>query len=296
MFFNSDDSNSGVVVQPQQSFFVAALCFGFDAAYNAFLLYCVANTLAPERTKRLMIDAAWCGLEVYTVAEMCVKRNIYTIDSSLKAKYPWLTKRYWKPVNGTDGRLTEFIDDDGNTIAVDGDSDVERIRMGVCMEASEGVSFVRVMDTSIDTPYDIRHGILENAELTGEQKLTYKLMACSVTDTNGNSWDIKLTDGESYSYYVLRNVLLTRPFLKMYARRHLKGSSADSLIKALNTGNYTVSIIDNRVTQAQWKGSGKAIELHLCGPLVVNMCQSPCNVQDDAAQTESAAETKDKTI
>ena len=58
--------------------------------------------------------------------------------------------------------------------------------------------------------------ILSESKLAiDEQVLDYKLMACTVSDDNENTWDIILNDGSTYSYYALGNVILTKTFLKM---------------------------------------------------------------------------------
>jgi hypothetical protein len=201
--------------------------------------------------------------------------------------------------------VIEFINEQGNTISEEDECDMKSVRMGIREDKTGETSLLRVMDADVETPHAIKRVLSESKMAIDEQALDYKLMACTVSDDNGNTWDIILNDGSTYSYYALGNVVLTKTFLKMYARRHLSASSAEKLMSVLDNGKYTVRVIDNKVNQLSWRGSNKAIELHLSGPILINICQSPV-VSDEATEDKSSdgcddtntlpPESKDKTI
>jgi hypothetical protein len=67
-------------------------------AQNIFLCYCVANTLEPSRTKRVLIDISWYGLELYTIAEMNIKKQINKYTDFIEKRYPWLSVKSWKKI------------------------------------------------------------------------------------------------------------------------------------------------------------------------------------------------------
>ena len=303
---------------PEQSFLITLTCAFLNAVSDSFVLYCICNTLTPRGTKKLAINAAWFGLEVYTVAELYVKRNFNQVKTSIKAKYPWLSKDYWKDEDDSHSMsVIEFINEQGNTISDEDECDMKSIKMGIREDKAGGTPLLRVMDADIETPHAIKRVLSESKLTIDEHVLDYRLMACTVSDDNGNNWEIKLNNGDYYSYYALGNVILTKTFLKMYARRHLNASDAEKLISILDTEDYTVRVIDNKVNQLSWKGSTKAIELHLSGPILINICQSPvvpendikndgsddrngtCNNGDNNDNGEAAdapVESKDKTI
>jgi hypothetical protein len=217
------------------------------------------------------------------VAELYVKRNFNQVKTSIKANYPWLSKDYWKEEDDSHSMsVIEFINEQGNTISDEDDCDMKSIKMGIREDKTGGTPLLRVMDADIETPHAIKRVLSESKLTIDEHVLDYKLMACAVSDDNGNSWDIKLNNGDYYSYYALGNVILTKTFLKMYARRHLNASDAEKLISILDSGDYTVRVIDNKVNQLSWKGSTKAIELHLSGPILINICQSPVVSENDS--------------
>ena len=291
---------------PEQSFLITLTCAFLNAVSDSFVLYCICNTINPRGTKKLAVNAAWFGLEVYTVAELYVKRNLNQVKTSIKAKYPWLSKDYWKVEDDSHSMsVIEFINEQGNTISDEDDCDLKSVRMGIREDKTSETSLLRVMDADVETPHAIKRVLSESKLAIDEQILDYKLMACTVSDDNGNTWDIILNDGSTYSYYALGNVILTKTFLKMYARRHLSANSAEKLMSALDSGEYTVRVIDNKVNQLSWRGSTKAIELHLSGPIIINICQSPV-VSDEAANDQKSdgnddtstlpPESKDKTI
>jgi hypothetical protein len=244
--------------------------------------------LTPQGTRKFAINAAWLGLEVYTVAELYVKRNFNQAKTSIKAKYPWLSKDYWKEEDDPHSMsVIEFINEQGNTISEEYDCDMKSVKMGIREDKTGGTPLLRVMDADIETPHAIKRVLSESKLTVDEHVLDYKLMACTVSDDNGNGWDIKLNDGDYYSYYALGNVILTKTFLKMYARRHLNASNAEKLIGVLDAGDYTVRVIDNKVNQLSWRGGAKAIELRLSGPIMINICQSPVVAENDGKKTGS---------
>jgi len=275
---------------PQQSFLVTLLCTLFNVVSDSFVLYCICNTLHQQGTKKFVINAAWFGLEVYTVAELYVKRNLNKAKTAIKSKYPWLSKDYWKEDEPNSRTAIELIDGNGNVILSDEGCDMKNVKMGIRQDKIHNTSLLRVMDADIETPHAIKR-ILSESKLTIEEHvLDYKLMACTVSDDDGNVWEINLNDGSNYSYYALSNVILTKTFLKMYARRHLDARNAEKLISVLDTDDYTVRVIDNKVNQLSWRGCVKAIELHISGPIMVNICQSPAVTESVSKENVSEDE------
>lgn len=274
MFFNIDDGVSlpeMVIGEQGESTLLFLLYFGMSSIYNLFIMYCVANTISPQKTKTFLIDTAWYGLEVYTIIEMSVNRNATLLKETILSKYPWMTLNYWKPQQNTKQPVS-YIDIDGKEIENPLKEDMIKVRLVVLEEDAEKVVFRRVIDTSLDNTNDIERATIEETLFKQHQMLDYKFMACTVDDRDSSDvWNILLTDNETYSYYTLGNVLLTKPFLKMYARKHIRGGIRDKFIKMIDDEHYTVNIIDNRVNTLKWTGSGKAIELHKNGPVIIDL-------------------------
>ena len=66
------------------------------------------------------------------MAELYVKRNLNQVKTSIKAKYPWLSKDYWKVEDDSHSMsVIEFINEQGNTISDEDDCDMKSVRMGI---------------------------------------------------------------------------------------------------------------------------------------------------------------------
>lgn len=290
MFFNNVEYfQNGIDLLPPY------VCTTINVTYKIFLAYCVSNTLAPKATKQFIINATWYALELYTIAEMNINRKLGDFKNAMLEAYPILNKLQNKPQKQT--HILSFVDENGNCRSLN-KYQIEDMNNGKNENENENLfknarliihgepfksPYLRVIDTSLDVTFKNEYERWTMKPIEDDQKLNYKLLACTIEDDIKQSWLIKLEDGEMCNFYTLGNVLLTNTFLKMYVKTFMNEPNKHLLLKALENDRYTVKIIDNRVNTIQWTGSGKAIELHNNGPVVIEL-------------NNNREETKDKTI
>ena len=274
--------------------------------YNGFIAYCVANTITPDRTRGALVNAAWLGLEIYTVAELSLKAKAKRIQEVVRTTYPWLTPAYWKeePHNGSStagedqARQAQlaFIDEDGNEVAMDGESAGRDSKLMILTQPSSTVPYISVTDVGLDSP-SRRFGCSDGPRIDDKDKLGYKLLACTVScNTTDTIWQIVLTDGSTYSYYTLGTLILSKPFLKMFGKRHMSSKKTrDEFLKCVSSDDYTVKLIDNRVNTIEWSGPGNAIELHSCGPVLVSLFHKEKPV-DECGESGKGEETEEVVV
>ena len=120
-------------------------------AQNIFLCYCVANTLEPSRTKRVLIDISWYGLELYTIAEMKIKKQINKYTDFIEQRYPWLSVKSWKKIPKKPTIM--YLNKDGDII--ENDTKDQNILYIVTKDSKS--NYYSVVDYSLDnldTPKD----------------------------------------------------------------------------------------------------------------------------------------------
>ena len=120
-------------------------------AQNIFLCYCVANTLEPSRTKRVLIDISWYGFELYTIAEMNIKKQIKKYTDFIENRYPWLSVKGWKKIPKKPTIM--YLNKDGDII--ENDTKDQNILYIVTKDSKS--NYYSVVDYSLDnldTPKD----------------------------------------------------------------------------------------------------------------------------------------------
>lgn len=291
------------------------LNIGASTVYNAFIAYCVANTVAPGWTKRTLISAAWFGLEVYTVIEMNGKRKFESLKEKIFETYPWLRLRvtHNDSITTAEGITKTCYDSLGNMLTQEDSTDARLI-----VTRDESTGFTHVIDTTLDmasTPVATNSSISQmtrriDEKCINDRVLDYKFLSCSIATTNDYAINIHLNSkihmtstsksGEcnrncssNYSFYVRGNILMTKAFLLLFIRHYTsltgQGSTCEKQIKAIEEGDYTVKIIDNRANVFVWSGDSKAIELHEKGPVLLDlsMMTAPnAHTETDATNTK----------
>lgn len=216
-------------------FFFKLVLSGLKVTQSLFITYCVANTIAPARTRHAVTNVAWFGIEMYTIASM-------SVDSFIKKKADTFTKFLPK----TTSSKPTFYEDDSmitceytvtDTLAFgDRELDVELLvlRMGKQLHVSS--DFVLNNDLKQNPPPGYARSELF-------KKVDYKFISCAVFQNGTKLFDVDLSEGNGLgSFYSERNVLLDRLFLKFYVRRFLP-KEANDLVKKLEL-DYEVQLID----------------------------------------------------
>lgn len=264
--------------------------FGVNTFYNMFLMYCVANTLAPRTTKRIMLNAAWWTLELYTVANMTLTNKWNHWTESIMQKYP----------------VVAYLN--SRTKAHTHDSEVKPYCLTKCSVTNltvleETVTGRRRVFNQECAAEFFRKEFIDDGSVDYSHLFVpvgYKLLACCVgkkAQSNEETTKVRISlesKNNKYDYYVNGNNLMSRDFLEFYAENHLDSKSREgSLLKELAcSGDYTVSIIDNQCLPIVWNGEGKSIELLDSKVVVVS---APITSQQTTDVGE-IVEAKDKTI
>jgi hypothetical protein len=260
------------------SFIFYTLYYGVNTTYNLFLLYCVSNTLAPKKTKEMIIDLSWYGMEIYTITEINIKEYVNKFRKSIIKKYPWLSINRYRNIPEIPAIM--YLDKNGNIV----NKNNENNNIITCIISKETDSeYYKVEDYTLDHLQSPKNKNLKNNEndKTNENnetnKLNYKLLVCSIDDNNGNKWFINLSKIDknnqqlSYNFYLNGNILLTQSFLLYFVKNHYTDTNKKGLLALLQNGNYNIKILDNNAIPISWSGINKAIELHNNGPVVIEL-------------------------
>lgn len=260
------------------------LQYGLSMSYNLFLFYCVCNTVAPKTTNAFVFDLALFGLEVYTIAELKVKKTIRHTKETIINRYPFLSitylheyinREFYPKENKTSNTIIALNTDgqiiDNSNMNLKKNDDIS------CLIIKDTSSlYIRVFDTPASgcTYSDLQHDIQKSFD---ETKLSYKFLACTIDNDNTNqSWSINLSNETEYNFYTLGNIIFTNTFLKYFVNNYLfncstsNATSRQELLDAITEGNYTIKIIDNKANLITWKGSNKYILLSENGPEVID--------------------------
>lgn len=285
------------------------LNIGATSVYNAFIAYCVANTVAPGWTKRTLISAAWSGLEVYTVIEMNCKRKFGTLKDKIFETYPWLLHvTHSEPITSAEGITKTCYDGLGNMLPQECSSDVRLI-----VTRCESTGYTHIINTTLDMAATPVATINSISKMTGridencihERVLDYKFLSCSVATPNNYVLNIPLDTkyqntpksgdqyrncSSNYSFYVRGNILMSKAFLLLFIKHYTSQSQVSSYekqIKAIEEGDYTVKIIDNRANVFVWSGDSKAIELHEKGPVLLDLSGVSSQTNNETKEMET---------
>ena len=279
------------------SFILYGAYLGMKMSYNMFLMYCVANTLAPRKTKECVFNIAWFGMEVYTIIEMNAKNHCYKWRDTLIEKYPVLSKiNFRNRANKPQNETVIYLNNKGDMVDKN-NPDVKAI-----VVKDEESEYYSVIDNTLDhTEYSF-----------DDKKLSYKFLACYVEDAN-NRWHLQLLNNKSnnglnYNFYTKGNILMTQSFLLYFINNHYNDpdgkSSKNKLTELIKKGTYKVNILDNKANVIAWEGTSKAIELHTNGPVVIEMNSKlqqrkprlsidveVCNIDDNLDTLDNSEET-----
>lgn len=217
-------------------FFFRLALSGLNIGRSVFVTYCVANTLAPERTRRTITNLAWFAIEMYTVASM-------SVDSFFRKKADTFSKFLPKSTskqssNECDSTITcEYKATD--TLTFDErplDMELLVLRKGKQLH----VRCEFLLQNNIEQK---SHVTTANDELFKAVK--YNFISCAVYSLPQRTklFDIDLSEGNGLgSFYSEGNVLLDRLFLKFYVQKFIP-KEANNLLKKLDL-DYEVQLID----------------------------------------------------
>ena len=266
--FNNDENT-------MLSFIFYTLYYGVNTTYNLFLLYCVSNTLAPRKTKEMIIDLSWYGMELYTITEINVKGYVNKFRKSIIEKYPWLSIDRYRNIPERPSIM--YLDKNGDIVDKNNPNDNNI----TCIISKETDSeYYKVEDYTLDhlqSPKNRELKNKENNENNESNKLKYKLLVCSIEDNNSNKWFIGLSKIDknnphlSYNFYLNGNILLTQSFLLYFVKNYYTDTNKKGLLRLLQNGDYNIKILDNNAIPISWSGINKAIELHNNGPVVIEL-------------------------
>lgn len=272
MWFSFEDVNhhqgQEVLTNPNDivSPFIYGTYLGLNLSYNLFLLYCVANTIAPTKTKNFLLNSAWYGLELYTIIELTFKERCIKFQDDMIKKYPWLSLNKWKQIIEQNKyiRNTESIkhfhtnttNNNSKRLLVDQNGDImfELNTKEICNNHTENVKnvedarlilirdnnseYYKVIDTFLDKKNltnnehtnDKHTETTHVNDITDDMKLKFSFLACSIVDENKKNWDIKLCRNDTcykYNFYTLGNILLSKEFLLFFIKTYIDANKDD---------------------------------------------------------------------
>ena len=209
-------------------------------AQNIFLCYCVANTLEPSRTKRALIDISWYGLELYTIAEMNIKKQINKYTNFIEQRYPWLSVKSWKKIPKKPTIM--YLNKDGDVI--ENDTKDQNILYIVTKDSKS--NYYSVVDYSLDNLDTPKNVSLSNQDVDADanKKADANVNANENADVyeneneNENENDHQTSNTENNSS--------TTSYIKRF--KHLKNMFDNKKLK------YTLLVcnIENIVDNTKW--------------------------------------------
>lgn len=195
-------------------------CFLF---YNLFIMYCVSNTLFPQKTQDFLINAGWTSLKLYHVArlktETFVKQQLeYYIGNDYK--------QYFNSIqNNIQLERTYYVKDNIETNCLLSDADMvltyyhnlkNEDNITPVLRSKEADSFSSVL---IDNKY-----------------CSFKFINIILLKSSNNDNDIEINLFKPYNFYLEGNIILDKTFLKWYCNKYHK----------LELNNeYKIQIIDD---------------------------------------------------
>jgi len=218
-------------------FFFRLALSGLNTVRSIFVTYCVANTIAPGRTKQTITNIAWFAIEMYTVVSMSATSFISRKSEALNKILP---KSFIAKEDTLETNLDEEINfhfknvDKDNYEDTNFDIKFEVWRKGKQVEVSSNYLNHNNKNESISNT--------DNNRLF--KKVNYKLLSCSVFKNGSKLIDIDLSEDNGFGdFYSEGNILLDRWFLKFYSEKCIP-KKAKELINMFNC-DYEVKIIDN---------------------------------------------------
>jgi len=205
---------------------------GLNVVRSLFVAYCVANTVAPERTRQAVVNAAWFGLEMYTVAQMSVG-SFFRKKADMFNKF--LPKASSAKQSSSDEGDSSIACEYSATETLTFDERPINMELLVLRKGKQLHVYSNIEHKS--------HVITNNDDLF--KKVEYNFLSCAVYSIPQRTklFDIDLSEGNGLgNFYSEGNVLLDRLFLKFYVQRFLP-KEAESLIKQLDL-EYEVQLID----------------------------------------------------
>lgn len=203
-------------------------------AQNIFLCYCVANTLEPSRTKRALIDISWYGLELYTIAEMNIKKQINKYTNFIEQRFPWLSVKSCKKIPKKPTII--YLNKDGDVI--ENDTKDQNILYIVTKDSKS--NYYSVVDYSLDNLDTPKNVSLSNQDV--DDKTHEKVNA----NANEKAVEDEHEDEDAHQTSNTENNSSTTSYIKRF--KYLKNIFDNKKLK------YTLLFcnIENIVDNTKW--------------------------------------------
>lgn len=218
-------------------FFFRLALSGLKVAHSLFLSYCVANTIAPVRTRQTLINVAWFGLEMYTAASM-------SVDSFIKKKADTFKKFLPK----TASSKQSLVEDDSTATCEY--KATEKLIFDEIPLDMELLVLRKGKQLHVNCDFVLPNNLKDKPSSTNDnnglfKKVDYSFISCAVYSIPERTklFDVDLSEGNGLgNFYSEGNFLLDRLFLKFYVQKFIT-KEANDLIKKLEL-DYEVQLID----------------------------------------------------
>jgi hypothetical protein len=218
-------------------FFFKLALSGVKAVHSIFLSYCVANTIAPARTRQAVTNLAWFGVEMYTIASISIGSFVCRKTEALRKYLP-------SSMNTNDQPCQEDNDVKCEHSAIEEvtfDDEPVNMKLIVLRKGRQLHVYYDLLQNS-NTRSEELYGISQNEDALFK-KVPYKFLSCAVFQHSKKIMGIELGDENGFgNFYTEGNTLLDRAFLKFYARRCVP-KEAEKLVVKLEQ-DYEIQLID----------------------------------------------------
>lgn len=217
-------------------FFFQLVCSGLKVTQSLFLTYCVANTIAPARTRQTVTNIAWFGLEMYTIASLTIGSMICKKTEALINYLPSSISKKKPPYQEDDHILCEYSHTE--TVIFGEPNDMKLIVLRKGKQLHVNYDYLHNSNSKYGEAYEI----YSNEDILFK-KVPYKFLSCAVFQHGKQILGIELGDENGFgNFYSEGNTLLDKAFLKYYARKCI-GKEAEKLFVKLEE-DYTIQLID----------------------------------------------------
>jgi len=170
--------------------------------YYLFLMYCISNTLAPEKTQTFLIDAGWASIKLYHILKL---KSEKFVKQRLQYYFGDEYKHLFNKSNPFELERSYYVKNGQETTTLQKDAEmVLTFFHNLKSEENQTPVLITKEADSFST------ALIEN------KYCTFKFIGISLTNKN-NEIDINLF--KPYNFYLEGNVILDEVFLKWYCKR-----------------------------------------------------------------------------
>jgi len=189
--------------------------------YYLFLMYCVSNTLAPQKTQTFLIEVGWASLKLYHSAKMKAEQFLkQQLENCLGKNY----KQVFKQCQDIQLERTYYIKDGDETNILLNDADM------VITYYHNLKSDENNIPVLINNEADSFSSVLIESKYC-----SYHFINIVLLNTNSEN-NIEINLFKPFNFYIDGNVILNKVFLEWYCNKYYQ-------VKLNN--NYKLQIIDD---------------------------------------------------